>query len=64
MEEEEAILDELQKEEMLAGLCLIQDDAVGQHYKHLEDKEALDNLIRTINTEVTDLKRTLKAVKT
>jgi len=34
---------------MLAGLCLMQDDAVGEHTKYLENKEELNNLIQTIN---------------
>ena len=31
VEEEESLIEEMNKEEMLAGLCLMQDDAVGEH---------------------------------
>lgn len=53
----------MNKEEMLAGLCLIQDDAIDEHNSYLIERGELDDLILTIRSEVNDLKKTLKATK-
>lgn len=60
IQEEIDILAEMQEEETLAGLALIQDDAMEEHNNYLDAKEQLNDLILTINTEVRDLKRTLR----
>ena len=50
----------MDKEEKLAGLCMIQDDAIDEHNNYLAEKGVLDNLIKSINQDVKHLKKTLK----
>ncbi len=58
-EENIDLIEELEQEET-AALALIQDDALEEQNNLNIEKEALDSLIATINTEVTELKKTLK----
>ena len=62
--EEIDILNEMDKEEWLAGLCLIQDDAAEENNNYLTLKDNLSNLIGDINSEVKELKKTLRFQKT
>ena len=64
VQDEIDVLQEMEKEEKLAGLCLIQDDAQEEHNNFLNERENLNSLIGTINKEVKELKKTLKFQKT
>lgn len=48
VQDEIDILNELDKEEKLAGLCLIQDNAMDEHKNFLADRDDLNALIGTI----------------
>ena len=50
----------MEREEMLAGLCLIQDNAADEHQNYLAERENLNALIGTITSEVKELKKTLR----
>ena len=54
----------MDKEEWLAGLCLIQDDAAEENNNYLTLKDNLSSLIGDINSEVKELKKTLRFQKT
>ena len=60
VQEEIDILNEMHREEALAGLCLIQDNAQEEQANFFAERENLNELIGTINKEVKELKKTLK----
>ena len=60
IQEEIDIINEMAEEEMLAGLCLIQEDALEEDKAFLLEKLQLTDLIQNITSEVKELKKTLK----
>ena len=60
VQEEIDLLNEMQREEALAGLCLIQDNAQEEQTNFFAERENFNELIGTINKEVKELKKTLK----
>ena len=60
VQDEIDIMREMEKEELLAGLCLIQDNAADEHQNYLAERENLNALIGTITSEVKELKKTLR----
>ena len=52
IETEIDLINEMEREENLAALCLIQDDAVDEENAYLIQRENMDILISTINQEV------------
>ena len=61
IQEDIDLLNDMANEEILAGLAMIQDDAMDEHYHYLIEKNGLDDLIKNVHDEVKELKKSLKA---